>query len=364
MLKRSFKKSATLVAFVALTPMLFAGNAQADDLDRDLDLFVEWFPGEYDNYEQSWQDELDKVEQPHEHIHHIFLPVAAPEIGDNVFFVQQYMNGDPSNVYRHRLYSIDTDKKQKAVRLTIFSYKDEAKYINGHLNPEIFSSISKDELIERPGCEVYWNYDDNAAQFDGYMIDQACSFISKRSGKKIFVTDTLKLTPEEIWIRDEAFDEEGNRIFGNKAGISHKNRRVQYYTGWAGVSSEGRALAIDDASWDETENGYEFTGDLDVFGSFKIHNEGQIVPLPLKSGEPSGYSVRLAKLTYQNTTAPVLTLKLIEDKTGKTLVYSWSDVNAGKIGLNARWAQAGLTRTDDPLSYGFDLPGDNAETDK
>ncbi len=350
--QRFCKSLIAMILAVALSPV-FMTSVYAGKLEKDLDLFLEWFPGEYDNYEQAWQDNLDKVEQPHEHIHHIFLKVDAPAIGDNVFFVQQYMDGDPSNVYRHRLYRLDTDKKQKAVRLTIFSYKDEAKYLNGHLKPAIFESLTQDELIERPGCEVYWQFDKKVGYFNGYMIDKACSFISQRSGQKIYITDTLRLTENEIWIRDEAFDEQGNRIFGNKAGISHKNRKVTYYDGWAGVSSDGRPMAMVAENWSETDSGFEFTGELDVFGRFKIHNEGQIVPIPLKSGEPSGYSVQMAKLTYQNTAVPILTLKLIEDSTGKTLAYSWGDLESGKIGLNTRWMQMGMTRTESVPSYGF-----------
>lgn len=55
------------------------------------------------------------------------------------------------------------------------------------------------------------------------MVPGACTFPSKRSGKTITISDTLRLTPTEIWIGDKAVDQDGNWIFGNKEGVPHRN---------------------------------------------------------------------------------------------------------------------------------------------
>ena len=331
-----------------------AANVAAADIDRrladELTTFLDWFPGEYDNYEQAWQDGLNKVAQPHEHIHHIFAPAKAAAIGEHLFFVQQYLDGDPANIYRQRLYSLTADTEENAIRLTIYSFKDEAKYRNAHLQLGILENLQPDELIGRPGCEVYWRYEPQQGYFTGYMRDKACSFVSERSGKKIFITDNLRLTEAEIWIRDEAFDEDGNRVFGNEAGIHHKNRKVRYFKGWAGFKKAGRG-AIESKADDE----WYFTGNI------LIHNEGQVIPVLNEDGTHSGYSIQLARLTCQpnettscqGSTAAVLKLGLIEDTTGQTLVYSWANPDARRIGINVRWAQAGLTLKDGRSEFGF-----------
>jgi len=324
--------------------------ASANDLDAQLATFLKWFPGEYDNYEQFWQDGLNKVEQPHEHIHHIFAPAEAPSIGDHIFFVQQYLGGDPANIYRQRLYSLTTDQKENALRLTILSFKDEAAYRDAHLRPASLLTLQPEELVERPGCEVYWRYDQEEDYFTGYMQEQACSFVSERSGKKIYITDNLRLSSNEIWIRDEAFDVDGNRIFGNVAGIHHKNRKVRYFKGWAGFKKAGRA-AIEDSADDE----WFFARDI------LLHNEGQIAPILDDAGNPSGYSIQLAMLTCQQddtsscrgSTVSVLKLGLIDDATGATLAYSWANPMAERIGINVRWAQAGLAQQESTPEFGF-----------
>ena len=41
-----------------------------------------------------------------------------------------------------------------------------------------------------------------------------------------------------------------------------------------------------------------------------MHNEGQIIPLITEEGIDTGYSVELARLTYQNTKTEILKLAL------------------------------------------------------
>jgi hypothetical protein len=347
---------------VLATGVSLPAVAQANSLQDDFSRLLSWFPGEYDNYEQNWQDKLDQVEQVHEHIHHIFFPVDASAVGAHTFFVQQYMDGDPANVYRRRFYSFSLDPEEQAIRLDIYSFNDADKYADAHLNPDVLNGLSEVELTGRPGCEVYWKF--TGEHFHGYMKEKACRVMSKRSGKEIFITDDLKLTANEIWIRDEAFFADGTRVFGNSAGIHHKNRKVQYYNGWAGVSSAGPGLALEGGNWAQKNGDWEFTGELDNFGRFVIHNEGQIVPVLTKDGSPSGFSVQLAKLTYQNTAVPILTLKIREDATAKTLAYSWTETGTERIGINTRWAQSGLTLKSGSPSFGFDTEGNDPGNSK
>ncbi len=81
-MNRLLERTVLLVLLVFIS-----GRVSATGLDDRLALLLEWFPGEYDNYEQVWQDGLDGVRQPnehlHEHLHHIFLPVAAAAIGEH-----------------------------------------------------------------------------------------------------------------------------------------------------------------------------------------------------------------------------------------------------------------------------------------
>jgi hypothetical protein len=79
--------------------------AAGDALKRDFARFIEWFGGEWNNNEQVWQQNVDsaklpggKPADPIAHTHHIFAPVAAPKIGQHVYYVQQGLNGDANRI--------------------------------------------------------------------------------------------------------------------------------------------------------------------------------------------------------------------------------------------------------------------------
>lgn len=324
--KELARHAGVLIMLVVFT-LLGAARAAAS-LDEDVQRFLAWFPGEYDNNEQVWQQQTDGLsgDELHERIHHRFVPVSLPELGEYVFFVLQTMDDDLDRVYRQRIYLFEPDPDEGAIRLTIFRMPDEERYADAWQDSAVLDSLDAAALSTSPGCEVYWRF--NGDFFDGTMKDGACHFYSERSGKEIYVTDTLRLTDSELWIGDKAFDAEGNKIFGRDE--PHRNRKVRRFTGWMGLKK-----SVVDPSYE---------GDARFFASgFSIHTEGGKVQLLDDDGKPTGYTIELAQLTYQNTRVPILKLGVIDDSTGKTAVYSWADTSATRIGINVRWFQAGLT---------------------
>lgn len=317
-----------LAAATIISSPVLAGE-KALSKEQDFERFLSWFGGEYDNHEQVWQQEVNEVpeDERHEHIHHIFLPVEAPGVGENTFFIRQYMNGDYETVYRQRLYNFKLDDESGKIRLQIFRFADEAKYRNTDQDPSIVKELTLEEVINMPGCDVYWSFKNG--KYIGEMIENACFFYSERSGGNIYITDTLYLTDSYITIHDEGFNEDGVRIFGRDE--SHMNRKVRYFKGWAGIKRK-----VLDENWDGDEDEMAF------FGGIRMHNEGQIVPLVTKEGVDTGYSIELVQLTYQNTKTPVLKLGLIDEE-GETFTYIWSNPEAKRIGINLRWMQVGLT---------------------
>ena len=144
------------------------------------------------------------------------------------------------------------------------------------------------------------------------------------------INDTLRLTEAEIWIQDQARTEAGESVFGHD--IPHKNRKVRFFNGWI-------ALKRNHIDEDAADDDWIYLKDL------RVHNEGQIIRV-LDDGKPTGYAIQLERLTYQNTQVAVLKLGVIDEATGKTLSYSWTNPGAERIGINLRWIQAGLTSVD------------------
>jgi hypothetical protein len=318
-------------------------------LRADLDRFIAWFGGEWNNNEQVWQQNIDTKAKPTDekipHTHHIFAPILAPKIGPHVYYVQQSQGDDLSKVYRQRIYRFTADEKENAVKLEIFAPLDEKAMLDAHKRAGSLANLDLSQLRATPGCEVYWRYDAAAKSFEGTMKPNACSFVSARQGgKRIMVTDTLKLTEHEIWINDQARDEEGNHVFGSKTNTPVKNRKVRYFTGWVWLHRDGPTGEVADRK--------KFSFRRDIL----IHSEGQKIPLLYEDGSETPYLLELAQLTYQNTRTAILKMAVIDKATKKNVFYIWAQPDGTRVGINHGWIQVGLTQKLERVAYGFGDP--------
>lgn len=315
---------------VWLALAVLAAPVPAAPSGQEFQRFLDWFEGEYDNYEQVWQQRTDGDKDILEHTHHVFKPVDLPQVGEHVFFVKQYLDGDPASVYRQRLYSFSISEVENAIRLTVYSFHDEMRYRMADEQPAVLDGLDKTRLETIPGCEVFWIW--NGEYFDGYMKENTCVSVSRRSGKQMYVNAVLRLTDGWLWIQDQARGVDGNRVYGHD--IPHKNRKVKFYKGWMALKKHRVNPAADLSDWMFTK-------------ITRMHNEGQKIPFLDEAGNKTGYTLSLETLTYRNTRVPVLKIGVIDNRTGYTLSYSWTDPASRRVGLNVRWFQAGLTRIDE-----------------
>jgi hypothetical protein len=298
-------------------------EAQKQNLTNDLATLKQMFAGEFDNFQQVYKEREDKMPNVHEHIHSIFTPVNMPAFGANVFYVIQYLDGDTSKIYRQRIYVFNEDKMEQAIRLDIYSFAVDSIYYYANQHPEKLDGLTPQQMTNTAGCAVYWKK--TGDKFVGYMKDKACNFVSKRSGKKIFVTDSLLLTPNEIWIRDEATDEDGNYVFGHKDKVHHKLKRCTIYKGW---------ILLEKAGLKE---------DYHALRGLIWHDQGKRQRLFLEDGKPTKYEVELAAVVYGKD-LEVLKLAIYEVGVSKAIMYTWATPGAKNIGINLRWMQVGLTK--------------------
>lgn len=298
-------------------------------LDRDFKTMMTWFPGEYDNQEQVYfESELDVPEEErHERIHHIFHPVDLSDFPGETFYVQQYQNDDPADVYRQRIYSFEPDYDENAIRLTIYTPKAPEALIDAHLDPTKLDGVTQDDVITRPGCEVFWRRE--ASQFIGFMKEGACSFVSSRSGKKIIINDDLVLSEDAIWISDRAEDEDGNYVFGNKAGIPHKNLKAREFTCWVSVK--------------------ERSGDDWAFESgLKVHDQGGRAWVTTDERRPQTAGIKIRNVRWPTgRNRDSLVLYAHRKGEDRAVSYTWTSPDGKRIAMNLRWMQASCTLSED-----------------
>ncbi len=319
------KRPTCCILAAGLVIASLAGGTDAADLDQDLDLMMSWFGGEFDNHLQvvEEQEQEPPPEQPHEWIHSIFAPVELPAFGDHVFYVEQYTDGDPSHIYRNRLYSFAADPAEDAIVLTIYSFPDPAAVAGAFDDPARLAGLAPADLRTTPGCEVFWRRDGD--RFLGTMKDGACRIASQRLGTTIVIDDDLVLTPDEIWISDRAVDEDGGWVFGNREGVHHKLLRSRPFGCWAVLDSDDVEEPV-------------------VVRGLELHDQGGSAALG-SGDEPAGrYTIQLEQRVYRGERdVPVLKLAVLEEGEERSIAYTWTVPSATTIGLNLRWLQAGCT---------------------
>lgn len=322
------RKLGLFAALLSLAVFVAAPSA-AGDLNYDLKIMMEWFAGEFDNHQQH-VDEIEAEEPPeqlHEWIHSIFHKVELPVFGDNVFYVEQYIEGDPSNIYRNRIYSFSINDEVEAIQLTIYSLKDHEAVIGAHLDATKLEGLTMEDVRTLPGCEVFWRK--QADNFIGWMPDGACRVPSRRSGKIIVIDDDLVLTKNEIWIGDRAEDEDGNYIFGNKLGIPHKLQRSHDFACWGVFTPEGSK---------------EWEGGTVVRG-VTLHDQGGRVDIVTNDEVPRNFRLELEQRVYAGEhRVEVLKIGIYEEGNDESLAYSWAEPGSENIGINLRWFQGGCTK--------------------
>lgn len=309
---------------------LLASSTWADDqaiLERDFRTFLEWFPGVYDNQEQVYfEGELEVPEgDRHERIHHVFEAVELPAFGDTVFYVQQNQNDDSEDIYRQRIYVFKIDEDENAIRLSIHTPNDVEPLVDAHLDHSILADLTPAQTRNIPGCDVFWRRQAN--QFVGEMKARACVFVSEKSGKRIFIDDDLILTEDAIWISDRAEDEDGNYVFGNKAGIHHKNLKARRFVCW--IAAQER----------DTE-GWTFKSDLEIW------DQGGSVWVDTEEDEPQTVGIKMRNVRWPTgSNRDSLVLYAYRNGDERAVSYVWGEPSATRLAMNLRWFQASCTHT-------------------
>ncbi len=316
------------VAYAIAATLLVAPSATSASLEDDLKLMMSYFAGEFDNHLQVVEEkEADPPpEQPHEWIHSIFVPVELPAFGHNVFYVEQYTDGDPAKIYRNRIYSFTIDDGERAIKLVIYSFPDPTAVAGAHKDPGKLAGLTPEAVRTVPGCEVYWRRDGD--RFLGTMKDGACRVASPRLGRTIIIDDDLVLTRDEIWISDRAVDENGQWVFGNRQGIHHKLKRSRRFDCWAVLETAGMKSPV-------------------VARGLSLHDQGGAATITA-DGAPK-YTIELEQRVYRGERElEVLKLSFTEEGAERSLAYTWTEPTSTIIGLNLRWLQAGCRQIGEP----------------
>ena len=209
----------------------------------DLAELLKEFPGEYDNYAQ-WEFDAEhnvSSDEQHAHLHSIFYgPVDLPQLGEHIFYVQQYLDGIPTNIYRQRLYSFsESPTVQGEIVLSFFDFKNGSKYVDAQKDPSKLKGLTRNDVTQvTDACDVYWKRDADGI-FRGKTTED-CIVIDHITGSSIRIEDNTELGPDYVSIHERGFDvKTGAKIFGNPTPdvLNRTDREARLFNGYVAVET-------------------------------------------------------------------------------------------------------------------------------
>jgi len=200
--------SGWLRALVALCVLAMAGAVFAKPRKEDLFMaqLVGMLAGSYDNIAQARRD------ADHPGLRLMVVPVSAPLVGENVFYVQEMAADDQRRVFSQKLWVLNVIPKREQAVLTQLELKEPLRWRDGQNNRDLFRSMLMQDLRARPGCDLLWQ-----REGEGYKAApqaNACRTASRSTGETLKVELRMQLTADGLEMFEQQRDAAGELVGG------------------------------------------------------------------------------------------------------------------------------------------------------
>ena len=234
MLTRRLIEAAGIAAVLAcLGPMPVKAQSP---LEKDLAQIMAWWPGTYNNDRQVAEVEAQMGEENftgevwrldgsgmggYLNVTSHYLRLDAPDIGENVLYVEEYRDGQPGETYRQRVYTLSVDEEEQVIRVNLANFQDREKYIGAYSDIAMLDGVTRDDLAPFPEiCDLIVEQRGN--RYHMRMRTNACAF-----GGQAFSYEAV-ITGDAFWFRDKIVRLEDDTVVMTMANFNfHKSDRVE-----------------------------------------------------------------------------------------------------------------------------------------
>jgi len=315
---RSFILAALMLgAAIWATPV--SADDAADPFARDIKILTGWFEGEFDNSEQLWFENDRRSNTPedekHIRIHTNHSRLDLPDMGDHVFYVEEYKDNDPEEIFRQRIVIFSSDIEENAIRMKQGFFKNTSK-VKGGKNLNNLRSRDVSFLKE---CDVFWRRD--AGQFKGSMKPKACVFGD--DDKRRYSVHDLTLSAYKYWRVDTTFLTSDDSLHaGEPVDRPFKMRKAKRYTCEVSFRPTDQSLSFQElGEQTQREKG------------LSIHSQGGEFEVTRKSdGTVFNYLMREKEYPYYAERPEFIYFSIREKEATRSTLYTVSDIDARRLG--------------------------------
>jgi hypothetical protein len=291
------------------------------ELDGHLRLLMNWWPGEYDNHEQIVRQSGGGISvhvyEPVFRIHSHFGRLDLPELGENVLYVEEYLNNDPANISRICVYSLTVDEVAQGVRIKLHAFKDEDRedsMIGAHKDPDRLAGIKVSDLraFSDP-CDVILQF--QGGQFNGGMARESC-------GEDAWFEYQVSVGPNFNWTRDRQISRETGEVTWNQTKGAN--------FAWIQMTKARHFICTVNYNLDGDMTKTEFLTEIEV------HDQGGAADIAWPDGRTLEFQLHTRE--FASPSERVFPLFRIHEKGNYVpIAYGWAVDDADRFGLNLGW---------------------------
>jgi len=316
-----YSKAITLCA--ASVMLSSCGQAEAaetkDPFARDIKILTSWFEGEFDNSEQVWYERFDAAKVPEsersERLHTNHVRLDMPDVGEYVFYVEEYMDNDPENVIRQRFVTFESDLDEHAIRMKQgFITDGKAFYGSQNLDDLKVSAIT---FLE--SCDVFWHR--RAGQFEGKMKPKECVF-GEGENRRYSVHD-LTLSEDKYWRVDATYLVSDDSFYkGTVIGRPSELRKARRFVCEVSFRPEDPSLSFE-----------EFRAQTQEIKGLSIHSEGGSFEAVRESdGQKFTYLMREKEYPFYSERPEFIYFSVKQEGADRSSIFTVSDIDSRRLG--------------------------------
>lgn len=197
-LSRAWRAATTL----ALAMGLVACGGVPAKRQAELAQLSAMLPGTYDNTLQASSEGQAAVPA----LRLAIVPVYAPLVGRDIFYVQEMAADDARRVTAQRLVSLEVTPDGKLVQ-GLFAFGEPARWRDGHEKPDLFKSLLPQDLRLLEGCELVWHPSGRA--FKGENDPRTCRVSDRGSGATVHQASKAEVDSDGIAFSDTVVESAG-----------------------------------------------------------------------------------------------------------------------------------------------------------
>lgn len=170
-------------------------------VDR-LNQLAGWMAGQFSSADQA------RVDPGYYEVHLTVFPIWNERTDGYWLYVEQAMSFALTQPYRQRIYHL-TAVNEDTFESRIAEIPNKERFIGGWNNPEVFDTLSEEELEWREGCSVFLKW--NGVGFSGSTDGMKCATTFNGAS---YATSIVEVTEGALVSWDRGWDEQGGFVWG------------------------------------------------------------------------------------------------------------------------------------------------------